>query len=225
MNKLDVFKYLLESNTALSISQIILSMCLAFVLSFFMYFVYRVTYRGTVYSKNFNQTLVLVAVIVTVVMSIIGSNLALSLGMVGSLSIIRFRTAIKEPRDIAFIFWAIAIGLSCGSEIYIVGIIGSITIALILTIFNFDIYTQNSYLLVIEMSGEIGKIGDILKQYTNNYRVRTQNFVKACKEDEKEVTFELSIRDKKLEELLKKLGDVENIKKYNLISFNGEIVG
>lgn len=221
MNKLDILKYLLESNTALSVPQILLGLCLACILSFIMYLVYKLTYRGTVYSKNFNSTLVLIAIIVTVVMSIIGSNLALSLGMVGSLSIIRFRTAIKEPRDIAFIFWAIAIGLSCGSEIYLVGILGSIVLVLVMVLFNLDIYAQTSYILVMETNLETGSFTNILKKYTKNYKLRMQN----VNNDKREITFELSINNKMVDGLIKEINSIKEIHKYNLVSFNGEIAG
>lgn len=94
MSKKEIFKYLLETNASVSIDQIVIAMMVALILALFLYFVYRKTYTGVVYSKSFNQTLVLMAIIITMVMMIIGGNLALSLGMVGSLSVIRFRTAI-----------------------------------------------------------------------------------------------------------------------------------
>ena len=102
MSKKELVSYLLAQNTALSPAQILLSLTAAVLLALLMYFVYRKTFSGVVYSKNFNSTLVLIAVITTLAMLAIGSNLALSLGMVGSLSIIRFRTAIKEPRTSPF---------------------------------------------------------------------------------------------------------------------------
>ena len=94
MSKRQILEYLLETNTSVSVTQMCVSLLVALVMGLFIYFVYRTTYRGTLYSKNFNLTLILIVLITTVVMMIIGTNLALSLGMVGSLSIIRFRTGI-----------------------------------------------------------------------------------------------------------------------------------
>ena len=149
MSKRQILEYLLETNTSVSVTQMCVALLMALVLGLFIYIVYRATYRGTLYSKNFNLTLILVALITTVVMMIIGTNLALSLGMVGSLSIIRFRTAIKEPRDIAFLFWAVSIGLACGSEFYLAGILGSVLIAVVLGLANLDLYDSVSFLLVV----------------------------------------------------------------------------
>lgn len=155
MSKKQILQYLLESNTSISLTQVAFSLLIAVVMSALLYFVYRKTYRGTVYSKSFNLTLSLIAIITAMVMIIIGSNLALSLGMVGSLSIIRFRTAIKEPRDIAFLFWAIAIGLACGSEMYLVGLLGSAAVAAVLLLANLDLYDASSYLLVVRGGGTV----------------------------------------------------------------------
>ena len=149
MSKRQILEYLLESNTSISLTQVCLSLAMAVVLGMLLYFVYRKTYRGTVYSKDFNLTLLLVAIITTLVMQAIGSNLALSLGMVGSLSIIRFRTAVKEPRDIAFLFWAIAIGLTCGSEMYLIGLLGSVVLTVVVCLANLDLYDTTTYLLVL----------------------------------------------------------------------------
>lgn len=168
MSKREILSYLLSSNTTLTTKEISISLAVALLLSLFMYWVYKKTFSGVVYSKNFNITLMLVALITRIVMLVIGSNLALSLGMVGSLSIIRFRTAVKEPRDIAFMFWAICIGLACGARMFEVITIGSIIIALVLVVFKFDIYSMNNYLLVVKMSGETsgdGELSGLLQRY------------------------------------------------------------
>lgn len=222
MKKVEVFKYLLESNTALSVQQVVLSMCIACVLALCMYFVYKKTYRGTVYSQNFNQTLILITMIVTMVMAIIGSNLALSLGMVGSLSIIRFRTAIKEPRDIAFLFWAIAIGLACGAEMYLVGIIGSIFVAAIIIVMSYDIYAKTSYILVVKLKKDTNAIDMIMRKYTKNFKLRMQSMQE---KDSKELTYELSIYEKKVSSLINEISNLEDIDTYNLVSYSGEVTG
>src|SRR5699024_9238575 len=148
------------------------------VLGMLLYFVYRKTYRGTVYSKGFNLTLLLVAIITTLVMQAIGSNLALSLGMVGSLSIIRCRTAVKEPRDIALLFWALAIRLTCGSEMYLSGLLGSIVLTVVVCLANLDLYDTTTYLLVLRAAPEAVEektLCEVLKKNARNYKLRMRN--------------------------------------------------
>ena len=155
----------------------------------------------------------LIAVITTLAMQAIGSNLALSLGMVGSLSIIRFRTAIKEPRDIAFLFWAISIGLCCGANMYIIALLGSVVITALLFAFKLDLYERNSYLLVVRaaagaMPGE--QIEALLKESPSSYRVRMSNATAR----EEEVTWEIALSgkgDKTPQALQAKLMQLEGI--------------
>lgn len=222
MSKQQIFKYLIESNSSISFYQIAVAMFFALLLGLFMYFVYRKTYTGVVYSKNFNQTLVLITLILTMVMMIIGGNLALSLGMVGSLSIIRFRTAIKEPRDMAFLFWAIAIGLSCGAEMYVVAVLGSLVIAAVLFFFKGDAYDGNTYLVVLrgnEMnSAEADKI---LREKTKRYKLRMQN----VSEKNVEITYEISLKKVNAIDLTKELQAVNGIETVNIVTYAGEVVG
>lgn len=222
MSKQQIFKYLIESNSSISVYQIVLAMLFAMILALFMYFVYRKTYSGVVYSKSFNQTLVLIAIILTMVMMIIGGNLALSLGMVGSLSIIRFRTAIKEPRDMAFLFWAIAIGLSCGAEMYTVAVIGSLVIAIVLFFFKSDAYDGNTYLVVIrgkEISSQ--ETDNILRENTKRYKLRMQN----VSVGNEEVTYEINLKKVNAMDLTQKLQGVDGIETVNIVTYTGEVVG
>ena len=150
MSKKELLKYLIENNAGISVTQVLISMCITVLLSMFIYWVYKKTYSGVMYSKNFNITIMLISTVTSMVMMIIGSNLALSLGMVGALSIIRFRSAIKDPKDIGFLFWGIGIGLSTGTGVYIIGILGSVFIAFLLFIFDRGIYNDNCYLLIVK---------------------------------------------------------------------------
>lgn len=227
MSKKELVSYLLAQNTSLSPAQILLSLMAAVLLALWMYFVYRKTFSGTVYSKNFNSTLVLIAVITTLAMQAIGSNLALSLGMVGSLSIIRFRTAIKEPRDIAFLFWAISIGLCCGANMYMIALLGCVVITVLLFAFKLDLYERNSYLLVVRaaagaMPGE--QIETLLKETASSYRVRMSN----ATAQEEEVTWEVALSgkgDKTPQALQAKLMQLEGIASINFVSYSGEVIG
>ena len=134
MNQNQLTSYLLSRNVTITPLEAVTCLLCALVLAMFMYYIYRKTYTGVAYSRNFNVSLVLLAIITTIAMLAIGNNLTLSLGMVGSLSIIRFRTAIKEPKDIAFVFWAISIGLCCGASMYIISALGSVMLAVVLVV-------------------------------------------------------------------------------------------
>lgn len=223
MSKKEIFKYLLETNASVSIDQIVIAMMVALILALFLYFVYRKTYTGVVYSKSFNQTLVLMAIIITMVMMIIGGNLALSLGMVGSLSVIRFRTAIKEPRDMAFLFWAIAIGLSCGAEMYGVAVVGSVVIAVILFLFRLDLYEKSSYLVVMRgQHFDLPEVENILKKYTKlGYKLRMQNVSGAgC-----EITYEVRVKGEHTNRLVEELCAVTGVDTVNIVTYTGEVLG
>ena len=217
-----MLSYLLSANTTLGTREIVISLCCALIFAMFMYGMYRLTYKGVVYSKSFNLTLMLIAVVTTVIMLVIGNNLALSLGMVGSLSIIRFRTAIKEPRDIAFLFWAICIGLTCGAQMYEIVFWGSLVIAAVLLVFGKDICGTNAYLVVARgKDGMPAALQNGLKGVVKRQKVRMQNVLR----EEVEVTMEISIRDKDLIRLQEQLKQIPEIESYNIVAYSGEMVG
>ena len=222
MSKKELLKYLIENNVGISVTQILISMCITVLLSMFIYWVYKKTYSGVMYSKNFNITIMLISTVTSMVMMIIGSNLALSLGMVGALSIIRFRSAIKDPKDIGFLFWGIAVGLSTGTGIYIIGIIGSIFIAFLLFIFDRGIYNDNCYLLIVK-GNEINfdRIESIIKEHTNKFNLKMKNSTDIFTE----ATYEIKLKRNEDNEILRELKTIENIININIVSYNGEIAG
>lgn len=224
MSKRQILEYLLESNTSVSPIRVCLSLAMAVVLGMLLYFVYRKTYRGTVYSKDFNLTLLLVTIITTLVMQAIGSNLALSLGMVGSLSIIRFRTAVKEPRDIAFIFWAICIGIGCGSEFYLVVAVASVILTALLLLGNLDLYDSVSYLLVVR--------GDCRRMDAKAVQGAVQANTRRCKlrmqsatDDLLETTYEVRLRGQQIDALTAAVRGLDGVTAVNLVSYSGELLG
>ena len=144
-------KYLFELiNSAgnLSVQDIILRIGMSAVLGIIVFFSYRFSHTGTVYSRKFNITLLTLTVLTATVMTVIGNNVALSLGMVGALSIIRFRTSIKDSRDTVYIFWTIIIGICCGVGDFIVAAVGSAIVFLVLLIFG-RIKNEHRLLLII----------------------------------------------------------------------------
>ncbi|MCI9036616.1 MAG: DUF4956 domain-containing protein [Oscillospiraceae bacterium] len=147
-------KILAESGT-LSVQDIILHILAAALLSFAIYLSYWYTHTGTAYSKKFNVSLATLTILTGTVMTVIGNNIALSLGMVGALSIVRFRTAIKDSRDTTYIFWAIIVGICCGVGDYLVAGVGSAVVFLILLLFG-RVRNENRILLIIRGGKGLG---------------------------------------------------------------------
>ncbi len=145
-----------------SVPDMLLALGIAFVVGFFIYYLYKHTFTGVLYNRNFNVSLVLLAMVATMIMRTVTSNLALSLGMVGALSIVRFRTAVKDPMDTVFMFWAVGVGiaLGAGSGFYFVAIIGSLAIgAFIYVMYLLRGHGSYAYLLIVrhdfESSNEV----------------------------------------------------------------------
>ncbi|PLX18135.1 MAG: DUF4956 domain-containing protein [Candidatus Muiribacterium halophilum] len=193
----------------ISIIDLFVSMFLATIIGIVMTFVYKYTHRGLNYERSFVFTVTLVSPIVCLVMMLIGSNLALSLGMVGSLSIIRFRTVIKDSRDLVFIFLSIAVGLGCGTMNWQATIMASIFILTILLLLNRYMHgkvTQAEYIVVIRTEKEIDPedINKILKEYAVFVFLRTFEI----KSGISEIIFEVRLK----KDLEKKTILVEKIK-------------
>lgn len=223
MSKVELLKYLLSSNLSVSWTEIGIALLFSIVLSVFLYFVYKKTYSGVMYSKSFNSSLVITAIITTVVMLIIGSNLALSLGMVGSLSIIRFRTAIKDPKDMTYMFWAIGIGLSCGANMYFLGILGSIVIAVFMFVFSKGINNSTTYLLICSTccENDTEKINNILNSLLKNYRLK----IKTVSDERTDITYEINLAKCNENVLISKIKSETQVNQIKVISYDGEISG
>lgn len=139
----------------LTVERVLLSLIVTFGVTLFIFFMYRKTFRGVLYTRNFNVGLVLTGLVVTLVVLPISSNIALSLGMVGALSIVRFRTAIKDPADIVFTFWAIAVGIISGAGLYMIAIVGSPVIGIFMFVMSrANFRSSDPYLLVVNYTNE-----------------------------------------------------------------------
>ena len=145
----DILRGILEQGTTLSIEDIILHIVVATIIGFAIYISYWYTHIGTTYSKKFNVSLITLTVLTATVMTVIGNNIALSLGMVGALSIVRFRTAIKDSRDTTYIFWAIIVGICCGVGDYLVASVGTAVVFIVLLILG-RVRNDNRILLIIK---------------------------------------------------------------------------
>lgn len=207
-------------NVSFSVVQILLSLTLTFLIAMFIYYVYKKTYNGVLYSKNFNLTLVMTAIIVDALMIGISGNLVLSLGLVGALSIVRFRTAIKDPKDTAFIFWAISIGVINGVGYYELSILASLFLAIVLTLLSRSMAFEPSYMLIMKYAdGAYVEIEKVLKSNFQRFFVRSDS----QKNDLTERVVEVKMKKKaKHDQSLGKLRAIKGMESCTLLASNGE---
>lgn len=157
INFTDIIKgKFIDEFSAISMGDMLVAITLAFVLCLFIVFIYRVTYAGVNYSRSFIGCLIMLTMVTTVVILVISSNVVLSLGMVGALSIVRFRTAVKEATDTAFLFWAIATGIICGAGYVTISILATLLLGLLFVAVHALGKKQNadSYMVVVRYTGE-----------------------------------------------------------------------
>ena len=218
---------LLQQTNALSINDIIMHLVVATIIGFCIYISYKISHMGTVYSKKFNVSLVMLTILTATVMTVIGNNVALSLGMVGALSIVRFRTAIKDSRDTAYIFWTIIVGICCGVGDYLVAGIGSAIVFVVMLILG-HVKNDNRILLIIRGSRvEDLKIeGVIFKFYQHKAVLKAKNTSK----DSVEYIYELTRKtyDKALENngsITEELYKIKNIEYVNTVVQSDDISG
>ena len=208
----------------LSAERILLNFAVALVLGIVIFISYRFSHSGAVYSARFNVTLLMLTLITTLIMNVIGNNIALSLGMVGALSIIRFRTAIKDPRDAAYIFWCIAVGISCGVSYYLLAAVGSGLIFLVMLILGI-IKDNNRYLLIIRgqsaVSGEVEST--MLRQFSGKAMLRVRNQSAEQVEFIYELSRKLLDKGQKERNISALLLETEGVEQVDLVCQNEEM--
>ncbi len=223
MNKV-LLEYLKSTSGTLSLNQILLNFAVAMGLGFLIFLSYRLSHSSPVYSPRFNTSLVMLTAITTMVMCVIGNNVALSLGMVGALSIVRFRTAIKDPRDTTYIFWGIGVGICCGVSEYHVPSIGSAVLFLILLFFG-SVHNNDRYLLIIHADKGSGK--DLEQQVHNLYGGKAFLRVKNVSRDNLELIYELTRNIMKMlparQPINEQLMEIEGVRQVNLIMQSEEV--
>lgn len=216
----DIFKSsFLENVTSVSILDMLIAMILAFAIGMFIFLVYKKTYQGVMYSSSFGVTLVALTMITTLVILAVTSNVVLSLGMVGALSIVRFRTAIKEPLDIAFLFWSIAVGIVLAAGIIPLAVFGSIIIGVILIVFVNKKTSLMPYIIVLSCAGHDAetKANDFIRSKVNRFVVKS----KSVQKENIELNIEIRLKDDNTD-FINELADMEGIKSAVLVSYNGE---
>ena len=219
----DIFKSsFLENITSVSILDMAIALVLAFDIGLFIFFVYKKTYQGVMYSSGFGTTLIALTMITTLVILAVTSNVVLSLGMVGALSIVRFRTAIKEPLDIAFLFWSIAVGIVLAAGMIPLAVIGSVVIGMILLLFVNRKTHCNPYIVVLSCADAVSekRAEELLKQNVQKCVIKSKTVQKGL------IELNLEIRMKNDNtEFVNQLSDIPGVNSAVLVSYNGEYMG
>lgn len=219
----DIFKSsFLENVAAVSVLDMALTIALAFGIGLFIFYVYKKTYRGVMYSSSFGTTLIALTMITSQVILAVTSNVVLSLGMVGALSIVRFRTAIKEPLDIAFLFWAIAAGIILAAGMIPLAVIGSVVIGLILLFFVNRKPHKNPYIVVLSCADHAAE-----QSAMQCLSPRVERCVVKSKSAQSgliELNLEVRLKDEDTD-FVNELSALPGVNSAVLVSYNGEYAG
>ena len=219
----DIFKSgFLENVTSVSVLDMALALVLAFGLGMFIFLIYKKTYTGVMYSSSFGVTLLALTMITTLVILAVTSNVVLSLGMVGALSIVRFRTAIKEPLDIAFLFWSIAVGIVLAAGMIPLAVIGSVIIGIILLVFVNRKSHSNPYIVVLQCTSHESEAA--AKAYLENNTLRCSVKSKTAQKGLIELNLEIRLRDDNTD-FISELAGMPGVGSAVLVSYNGDYQG
>ena len=212
----------LENVTAVTILDMVIALGLSFFLGLFIYLIYKKTYAGVMYSSTFGVTLVALTMISTLVILAVTSNVVLSLGMVGALSIVRFRTAIKEPLDIAFLFWSIAAGIVLAAGMIPLAVFGSVLIGLVILFFANRKESTRPYIVVLRcadrtvQSNALSLIGQNVVKYDVKSKTAQAGLI--------ELNLEVRLRDDNTD-FVNDLAEMQGVQSAVLVSYNGDYMG
>lgn len=219
----DIFKSsFLENVGSVSILDMALAMVLAFGIGLFIFLIYKKTFMGVMYSSSFGVTLIALTMITTLVILAVTSNIVLSLGMVGALSIVRFRTAIKEPLDIAFLFWSIAEGIVLAAGMIPLAVFGGVFIGVILLLFVNKKSQIIPYIVVLNCTGQDSeqKAMDFLRKRVRRCIVKSKTVQKSMVE----LTVEIRIKDEDTD-FINTISGMNGVNSAVLVSYNGDYMG
>ena len=220
MSKREILQMFFTTSASFTPRKIFLVMCVGLGISLIIFFTYRFTYRGVSYNSRFNAANVLILLITIVIMIMISSNIAISLGMIGALSIVRFRTAIKDPWDTVFIFWSIIEGLCVGSQNFLLAIVSALFIAVIAFVFSWHGGLHKKYMLILRGEGLDAKEAEALLK-GRAYQVRTLDTTG----DYSEMIIELAGRQGLDHDLLEQFRRLPGIQTVNCLLESGEMLG
>ena len=216
----DVFKSsFLENVTEFSTVDVLIGMAFALVIGMFIFFIYKKTFSGIMYSNGFGLTLIGLSLVTTLVIMAVTSNVVLSLGMVGALSIVRFRTAIKEPMEIVFLFWSLAVGIVIGAGMIPLAVIGSLIIGIILVIFANRKIRNTPYILIVNCNDENAEKSalELIGKSVGKYMVKS----KSVNASGIELTTEVRIKNNSTD-FVNRVNELTGVSAATLVSYNGE---
>lgn len=222
MSFVDIFKRsFLEgyASVGIDIGEILICMLITVLIAAYIFMIYRMMTRNAFYNRNFNLALIALAVITSAVILTIQSNIVISLGMVGALSIVRFRTAIKDPMDLVFLFWSISVGIICGAGFAIIAVVASIIITVIILLFDrMHVSTAAVVLLVNAADHKTeSRIMTVVEEHCGMYKVKARNLSK------NKLSMAIEVRTDEGGRLVEELMDLEDITSASLVDHDGEV--
>ncbi len=223
MNFNDIFKSsFLENIASVSVVDMLVTLLLAFGLGLFIFLVYKKTYSGVMYSSSFGGTLVALTMITSMTILAVTSNVVLSLGMVGALSIVRFRTAIKEPMDIAYLFWAIASGIVLAAGMIPLAVLGSVIIGIVMLVFLNRKAVHDPYIAVITCENAAAE--KAAAEYLQKNVEKAVIKAKTVQSGSIEMTWEIRLA-KQDTDFITQLGEMDGVQSAVMVSYNGDYLG
>ena len=216
----DIFKSsFLESVTEFSVIDTLIGLLFALVIGLFIFVIYKKTFTGIMYSTGFAMSLVGLSLVTTLVIMAVTSNVVLSLGMVGALSIVRFRAAIKEPMEIVFLFWALAVGIVIGAGMIPLAVIGSVIIGVILVVFVNQKFRNTPYILIVDCSDEKAEesVLNTIEKSVSKYIVKS----KTVNDAGIELTAEIRVNDNATS-FVNRVNEISGVSGATLVTYNGE---
>lgn len=213
----DIFKKgFLQETGNLTMDGFMMSMLAAFICGMIVYFVYRKFFKGVIYNNNFNILLVLTSMVTCFIVIVISSNVVLSLGMVGALSIVRYRTAVKDPLDVGFLFWTVAVGVTCGAGLYIISLLGTIFISIIYILLVKIRSRKRVYILIVKYINEAGKA--VMREIESVNKVLKN---KTTSKGYTELTYEVRLNGDNTA-FVTNLSEIEGVENAVIVEFTGD---
>lgn len=219
MNFADIFKQsFLEgySGGEIGTVRIVIALAMTCILGFYIFFIYRITTRKTFYSKTFNISLVALAIITAAVILTIQSSIVVSLGMVGALSIVRFRTAIKDPMDLVFLFWSISVGIICGAGLLEIGVLASLLLTVVIFVLDKIPVAKAPMIFVVNADSSAGQ-GKAILDMVKKYKVKSRNVSNG------QLDMVVEVRISEEEEFVNEVAAMEHVHSVSLMSHDGEV--
>ena len=222
MNMLDMMRRAFlkgYASTDLQVADILICILITAMIAVYIFAVYRKINKKSFYNKNFNLSLLALAIIIAAIILTIQSNIVVSLGMVGALSIVRFRTAIKDPMDLVFLFWAISVGIICGAGFSVIAVIASVVVSIVIFFFSQVPSGRSSLVLLVNSSSYENEeeIMQIVKELCSTYKVKARNLTK----EHLDMAIEVSVEEQG--ELVKRLVKLPNIVSASIVSHEGDV--